>query len=752
MKILSISIKNFLSYESLDLDFTKITFAAVTGENGSGKSTVPLAVAWLLFGTVRVQSQASSVIRDEADSAEGSLIVSDEDGTYWNIQRSVSRRGGSVALHVSYDSGETWEVWGDHLQATAKAQIANIVQLTEDAFYSLMLVDQSSTAGGTRFTRANANVRRDILYSLVPELDRWAEYYETVSAEARENSAKIDSIESKVSFVTNALESAEGRITSDSETLAEFDEKKRLKAKKKIEKRIAEIRATVENTETKRNEIKSRERAAKSQLESKLAKIELKAKELKTERDQLSRILRSTETLEEELASLKDELESQSEETVKEFDVADAEKKIEVHEKSLARVEEKLSAAEDGRRELKFSLTSLKNEQKSLEKLDGVAQCPTCRSELSEDHCSNLVSEIVEKIEGLVKKIAKADKVIRNLSEAHDADSEAIEELEGEIRSHRKAIDAHERKLETIRSKIENVEYRLNSHEETLADLRFSKIKKYDTAIAKTEDSIAEEKSNFDSEVISAIRAELDSVDNSDELREELDDLEDELESVDRTLRKIERIKGSIESEEESVKRSEEELKELNSELDALNDRQKTLTWLAKALSQRGAPGMLLDSILGAIEQEQNRILSELSVGMNMQVEFRQTRPNKTNDRVKEVLDIIVHTNSGVERPIEAFSFGERVMLSLSNVFAMIKVFNGLNPGLVRTVFLDEPLGSLDQVRVPAFVDVIQTVMNSDIVDSMWIITHDEKVIEALPQRVLVSRNAEGDSEINLMV
>jgi DNA repair exonuclease SbcCD ATPase subunit len=70
---------------------------------------------------------------------------------------------------------------------------------------------------------------------------------------------------------------------------------------------------------------------------------------------------------------------------------------------------------------------------------------------------------------------------------------------------------------------------------------------------------------------------------------------------------------------------------------------------------------------------------------------------------------------------------------------------------MIETLFLDEPLGVLDTESVPAFVDVLRVIMSAGIVSSIFVIAHDDRVIEALPQRLMVSRTDTEGSKVTLL-
>lgn len=748
MRLLHLSIRDFLSYREADIDLTQIVHTSVTGENGSGKSTIPLAIAWALFGTVRVSSIATSVIRDEADETSVTLDLQDEDGTYWRIFRNLSARSGTTINLLSSEDGEEWVRYGDHLQATAKTKIADIVRLDEDTFYSLMLVDQSSTSGGTRFTRADAAVRRDILHSLVPELGQWVSYHNEVSEELRVQNRDIEALEVQQAQTKAQIEQSKIKIKTLTTKIEDLDEESLLKEEQKLNGRIEKVtqrlassQSVADERERRQKDVRSEAREASVALERQIDALEHKRDAKVAQRrsqDRAQRLLAGSEEERDEIRASLNALE----------DTESYEKIIEESDGRIERLKKKLDDYSAERVEIQTKSKSLGKQTSSLEteRDHGSGTCPVCSSELTEERCEELIDSIRSEVLGLAKDekalVVKIENVNAKLADAREDRSEARDKL-ARIREDQKRL---KRDLTFIDNQIQE-------RKETLEDLGSSDDEEevdYDKEIGKLSKRIdvIEEKRDAD---ILAIASE---TDDDEELtikdRKILQDLKYDLKANREDQSDLHKIKGAHENETETLDSKKTLLKTTKKSLKTAYQRSEALSWLTKAVSQKGAPGMLLDSVLGSIEDEQNRILSQLSVGMPMSVEFRQTRPNKTNDRVKEVLDIIVHTGSGVERPIESFSFGERVLLSLSNVFAMVKVFNGMNPGLVRTIFLDEPLGSLDQIRVPAFVDVIQTVMSAGIVDSMWIITHDDKVIDALPQQISVARDEGGESVMTI--
>ncbi|MBC7473998.1 MAG: AAA family ATPase, partial [Candidatus Sericytochromatia bacterium] len=88
---ITLNLKNFMSYRELQLDFSEIHVACLSGENGSGKSSILDAITWCLWEEARSSSNEDLIRLGESDmSAE--LIFKIEDQLY-RIMRSTRKKG-----------------------------------------------------------------------------------------------------------------------------------------------------------------------------------------------------------------------------------------------------------------------------------------------------------------------------------------------------------------------------------------------------------------------------------------------------------------------------------------------------------------------------------------------------------------------------------------------------------------------------------------------------------------------------------
>lgn len=747
MKFLYLRLTNFLSYKDLELNLTDIAYTAVTGQNGAGKSTIPAAIPWILYGTLRVNGDRDSVVNDESDSAEGYLDIQDNEGNLWQVARGRDYGGnGWIRLFEWNKEQEDWVQFGDHLNNTAQLQINKIVGLTEDAYYSLILIDQSATAGGSRFTTADSNTRRAILHGLVPELALWADYHANAGnklTDSKRELGKLDqTIENSKAFIieqesqkSNVLELVgdESQESIDSDLL--LIDKKMVKLTKKI----------ALSSGINEDEIEARIEAAKSKHQLNLSNIRKDLDGFKGELDNL-------DVAEKELLRLKN-LAVVSDE---EYDRVKEERKtlkraikgLEAEAEELVskseRLEPKLEALETATNKGRARLTDIREQidglKNAIEKDNG--ECPVCASPLSTKKCHSLVDTLeAERVTITIKlddDTASFASVKKKLLDSRTLSNTT----NGQIQRNESRIESLAEKLDALDKIIDESTNYIETTEKMLGKMRTEEKVKHDIEVTKV--LINSAKSDYDNNILSILEKELETAqaeNRNEQLEDELINLKDKQNKFTARSQQFSRHQGSISILEDSIDKLQDALRKDVARQTELNEEITELTWLDRALSQKGIPSMLLDSVLGAIEHEQNLILEQLSDSDQMQVEFRQSKELKSREGTKDVLDIVVHTLGGRERLIESFSFGERVRLSISNVFAMIKVFNERSGGIVKTLFLDEPLGPLDERSIPAFIEVLRVAMNTGIVDSIWVITHDRTVIDALPQQVRVSLN-----------
>ena len=181
-----------------------------------------------------------------------------------------------------------------------------------------------------------------------------------------------------------------------------------------------------------------------------------------------------------------------------------------------------------------------------------------------------------------------------------------------------------------------------------------------------------------------------------------------------------------------------------------MRSRREDIGFIYEASKSSGIPAMLIDGVLSEIEAEQNNILANLPGGENMVVEFRTEKALK-NGSSRSSLDIVVHDGTGSERLFESFSSGERVRLTVSNMFAMAKVFGARIPERQARLSWTSLLAFwTSTLFLRSWMSYGRRSTQESLIPS-WSSPMTQQVIDALPQKVLVHKTADRGSVIEVI-
>lgn len=735
MKFRNLHMSGFLSYEDGDIDMSDLAYTAIVGANGAGKSTIPHAIVWVLFGAYRVSGDADSVINTFYDDCIVSLEFSTRDDDLWRVTRS-KRRGKSAKLKLEYmDTDEGWVRFGDHTNASAQTQIGNLIGMSEQSWRSLVLM--SNEDGGNRFVAADPRERREIITELVPEAARWSEFLSKVTDEKRSLDSKIASAEAVIESAEQSIEDANARLSDAQEEAESFDDDE---AKNKIDQLNAELAAAGTDSQyqvlqTKISQIKSerksieREHAANLRaLKGELADIEKARRELAQAKKEVIKIESETQNISEELESLIEKVDDID------ADVVDA-------NDNLTTISDRLSAAVSKQSAAQSALDDAHKRQHAIED-NGAGVCYVCRSEIDDDRYDEIIDANNEEIERAQTDLDIANRVVSKAQADHKKAKAAYDAANKLKLSTHKSISSLKSSLASGNARVQTELSRIQSIEDEIEETRDA-------------DDIQTDIDNL----VEAHEVKLSSIDKElEETEDALDDIETvdtreikrKIAAIESQIKKHSEVIGSIKSYKATIRDQKKRLKDSKNDIEEMKSRRDDIGFIYEASKSSGIPAMLIDGVLSEIEAEQNNILANLPGSENMVVEFRTEKALK-NGSSRSSLDIVVHDGTGSERLFESFSSGERVRLTVSNMFAMAKVFGARHPGATGTIILDEPLGVLDIDVVPAFVDVLRSAINSGIADSILVVTHDQQVIDALPQKVLVHKTADRGSVIEVI-
>lgn len=130
---LHIRISGFLSYhDPVELDFTNIDLACISGHNGAGKSSLLDAITWSLFGESRGKSSDVINLRQDVKAAEVVLTFQHEENTY-RVQRTLPRNKNTM-LEFQVRTQTGWKPLTEKTTRETQARIEQTLRLDFDTF------------------------------------------------------------------------------------------------------------------------------------------------------------------------------------------------------------------------------------------------------------------------------------------------------------------------------------------------------------------------------------------------------------------------------------------------------------------------------------------------------------------------------------------------------------------------------------------------------------------------------------------
>jgi len=203
----------------------------------------------------------------------------------------------------------------------------------------------------------------------------------------------------------------------------------------------------------------------------------------------------------------------------------------------------------------------------------------------------------------------------------------------------------------------------------------------------------------------------------------EIEKISENLSKMLQKMSVLEHKRGEIEKAAAEVTRLDERVRKVRRELSEWQ-------YIKVACGKDGLRALEIDAVAPTITADANRLLSE-AFGPLFTVRFQTVDPGG-----REVLDILVIRDDGMEVPLDNLSGGEKVwnLKALRLALAMIsKKKGGKN---ILTAMADEEDGALDSENARNFVLLYRAFMGSGGFDDCFFITHKPECV-AMADRVI---------------
>jgi len=643
MIINKIKLENIRSYISKDVYFPEGS-VLLSGDIGSGKSTILLAAEFALFGLER--GSGSALLRNGKNSGYVELDF-DIEGKQVIIKRTLKRTDKSIKQDAGY-----LIVNGIREEGTAtelKAKILNLLNYPRDYL-----------------TRSKGLLYKYTVYTPQEEMKR-------ILLESKEDRLHVlrkvfdtDKYKRVQENCTIFLRHLRSETRVHEERLKDKD--KKLDEKNEKEKTLIDVNKELENIKKELESVEIKNQETKNNL----LKYEVEINKLNALRNKFSLIGKDHEHAskdkrrnEDKLKILKQEIKDVKEEDF-EFLKKDLQEKISLFTDSIKDSESELRSVLkniSAHNAKESSAVEIKNKIKNLD------ECPTCYQPVKHEHKERIFNEqdeIISKIEAEVEKLSR---------------------IENE---HSSLLQKNKDHLEKFRKELNEIESRKIRYENFLRAKK--EINEINNQLNEAEKEISKTLLEGDK-----IKKEIESFSGFEEKYKKL---KEEFENISRNEREIEIRKSKTEEKinftNEIISKLKEEIKNLEIIEDKLQNLKSIETWLDEHFV----------SLMGIIEKNvMNKLHSEFEDLFEKWFEIIIGNENLKVELDDEFTPIIVQDNFVMD--YTDLSGGEKTAVALAYRLSLNQVLNSL-VGEVKTqdlLILDEPTDGfsteqLDRVRL----------------------------------------------------
>lgn len=493
MIIKNIKLENIRSYTDKEINFD-LGSTLLSGDIGSGKSTILLAIDFALFGLSKGIITGEALLRHGQSSGSVELNFS-IDNSNIRIKRTLKKTGDSI----NQDSGSL--MINDELTNLSPVELKQrILQLLN--YPQEILTKKSLIYRYTVYT-PQEEMKSILLGKKEDRLDTLGKVFNIDKYKRIQENSRILSTDLRIK-----IKEAEAFIL-DLENLKKEREDK-IKNKGELSVRIKELSIEItkiqERINSKKEEI--------NKIEEKIKILNELKKDFEINEINLKNNLRKINENLENIRVLSGEIDELEKEDLKETDIDKIYSNLVNYRARLRKVEEELLSARKSLNECKHDYIS---SEKLVIDIKDLEKCPTCFQDINEEYKQNIIDNEEMKQQDLRENIKIYTKKENELIKDLDIINKEIEKL-NELKSRNDIIKIKTKNLDERRNRydklikenketeelIKIVEIRkleLNNKINEFKDLNYEDIRKELELILKEEKGILLKKNSFDNEL-----------------------------------------------------------------------------------------------------------------------------------------------------------------------------------------------------------------------------------------------------------
>lgn len=726
MRRISLRLEGFLAYgESTLIEYESGSVTAITGRNGAGKTSIPDAIAWVRFGTLRTKGDPDGVINDFCDEAIVEEVVEDRDGVQWKFQRRKRRaRGQVLSTFHRADDGAEWTRYGSKNISDNQEKINSIVGMSMEAFYSLSVFESRGGNRGIRFVGARPEERIKILTSLRPSMALWPKLHREAVERTRQAKRAYAQLQDELNDLHSRIDSLASKAEDHAESMAEIGTLQGIEGE--IESAREELASvTDDDTERRIDNLRAHQRAAAAEHSERTSGIRSELGDLQEELGELEGAMEHFEALSEEVTEIEAEIAAQT-------------KAVRAAEAAQKRLSAKLDEGSESVTEIDVEMArqdslfdSLTERAEDLaERLraaeDSKSSCVVCDSKITSQKARQIVRNIEQQIKTNDTELCTIDQRRADLGKQRTDSRKAQRKTETSLETAREQESAADEELRSAQLDLREARAALASQEKILAEHDENSAKRLNTKIGRLRKTLSQAETEHAAEEAET-KEKIAALRKAAPRAHEVSGLENRIQRLTRDRDRLVSLAAQIEELEAQSQEESSGVKALEKKLVTARREVADLEVLRAATAQSGIPRLMLSDMLSHIEARTDELLTVIN-GDDQAMKLTMYQGEEDE---RPTLGLMVSFADGSQRAVETLSNGEVTRVSLALMFAIASVVNAASPGLIQDVFLDEPLAAVDSHGMNGVMALLRRVIADGTVQSVMVVAHDSSIVDA---------------------
>ena len=443
MILKSLLLENIRSHQKTELKFDR-GITVFTGRTGSGKSTILMAIEYVLFGSA--SGISNQMILRRGAKAGRIVLEFEHNGSTYKVERGLKRTGKSILVDEHH-----LRLFKDGVKLPVMARAKD---LNEEV---LGILGYPSDCNPRDVFEVTSYTKQDEVRKLI----------ELRPAERQQ-------------FIDRILQLSKYKNTSDNmrDLISRLrEEVKRIEGSVEVELKLKEEVEDLHREKIKIEGDIQRRKKELGEVDTKVNELRKKIDEIKRASDRILKSKEEYDSVNGRLIRVEKEI-SKLEEEIKIFEKEVVNSKLEVQKLKIDRKIEEVWEEKD---KLLKEIGALEGEKKRLrQELKNVEElktdiCPLCKQKISEEHKKKLMEEYSRRMEEIDHKLAELLKKKTELGEA-EKQIRAKTELEEKVLEYERSLTEKKKRLKELKEEVDILNSRKKELEKEVSE--FEKVRR----------------------------------------------------------------------------------------------------------------------------------------------------------------------------------------------------------------------------------------------------------------------------------